>query len=350
MNVHADFASLFVTPRDAYRWTQSRAQKWQDVDPTAISGSKFWSMPHRPGQLAPGDLVLSLVGERGIGKTWFLRYLADHDQRLSPLTVYLDLARRVSFSTPGDYVKEVESQIHSQVGAGRVILLLDSVPPQLDEPLRALEDSVLRPHLIHRSSLVIMALMHPSQVCWRAPVLRGGEFYRLRPFDEAQTQEQVRYLQKAKLAAGDLDVQHVQQLSGGLPLLNFLLATSGWPDAYGLLLDYWFLTIPPGDRECIQGYLEAVCLLDCLEHASMQRSLQAYHCHKPDAVGYPAHAGGVRNMLRKYWLARPAPDAPGRIVLVDSVRHAVAQILQAEDAELYAALQKSAEEVSERRK
>ena len=53
------------------------------------------------------------MGERGIGKTWLLRYLADHDRRLSSLAVYLDLDQRTEFPATSDYIEAVEAEIQA---------------------------------------------------------------------------------------------------------------------------------------------------------------------------------------------------------------------------------------------
>ena len=143
-----------------------------------------------------------------------------------------------------------------------------------------------------------------------------------------------------------LDVAQVQIHSGGLPLLNYLLATQAELDAFSLLVDYWFSRIPGDERDRVLGYLEAVCTLDILEHVSIERSLEVYYRYWVGVSEHPLHPGGIRNLLRKYWLARPAYNKPGRIVLVDSVRHAVCQILQNRDAELYALLRESAQVTS----
>lgn len=348
MHIARDFdASLFVAPKDACRWLQTRVKRWRESTPTRSADSRLWKSRRQAPQPAPGDRVLNLVGERGIGKSWFLHYLAHHDPLTSPLAVYLDLGGGAAVASVQDYVADVAARIQSRCGSGRAILLLDRVPSRLDETLRVLEDAVLRPYLVHRFSLVVMALVHPYQVCWRAPALRAGERYALRAFGEAQTQEQLRRLDKASLVTQALETAQVHRASGGLPLLNYLLATQNRAAAFALLLDYWLSGIPAQDRQRLQGYLMAVCLLDCLEHASIQRMLEVYHHFRPDAPGYPAHAGGVRNMLRKYWLARPAPDAPGRIVLADGVRHAIRQMLQSQDAVLFRALSEAAQRSGE---
>jgi hypothetical protein len=288
--------------------------------------------------MAPGDQVLTLVGEHGAGKTWLLQYLSRDDEWLSSSAVYVDLARRAEFPLPADYARAVEAEVWAKCRNEGAVLLLDSVPAHLDEHLRALEDSILRPHLTHRSSLVLMALVHPSHVCWRAPALRGGERFYLPPFNEPQTREQVRRLAQVVPVRTGVEPSALQASSGGLPLLTYLLATHEQTEAFSLLLEYWFSRIPADERERVRNYLEAVCTLEVLEQAAIQRVLDVYLGYRPTAAGFPAHAGGVRNMLRKYWLSRPSPDAPGRIVLVESVRRAARQVLEARDAELYATL------------
>jgi hypothetical protein len=341
-------SDLFVVPKQAHRWALEKVKIWQDAAFGLKPEGDAWTASASGSETAPGDQVLTLVGEHGAGKTWLLRYLAETEHRASSTAVYLDLARRSDYPRPADYVGAIESEVRSKCGDENTMLLLDSVPAHLDEHLRTLEDSILRPHLTHRSSLVMMALVHPSHVCWRAPALRGGQRYDLPPFDESETRDQLQRLTKAMPIQKGMEPSRLQAASGGLPLLSYLLATREQTEAFGLLLEYWFFRIPLDERERVRNYLEAVCVLDVLEHASIQRALEVYAHHKPDAVGFPAHAGGVRNILRKYWLSRPFPDSPGRIVLVESVRRAAEQILETRDAELYSQLRTVAQATSER--
>jgi hypothetical protein len=336
-------AKLFVVPEEAHRWALAKVKRWKETQSQGSLKDRLWRARYRGSQAAPGDQVSGLVGERGVGKTWFLRHLAEDDGRVSPEAVYLDLEKRIQFPKPHDFVVSVEDQIRKRSKNGGCILLLDTVPPDLDRHLRALEDAILRPHVTQHGSLVFMALVHPSRVCWRAPVLRGGENYLLFPFHESQTRTQLQKLQKAGLLKNGHNAAKVQEYSGGHPLLNHLLATHEEKEAFESLLRYWFARIPTDERGRVLRYLEAVCVLDVLEHASIQRVLDAYDHYQPDSVRPRAHAGDVRTMLRKHWLARAAPNSPGRIVVVDSVRRAAKEVLKARDADLYAVLDRAAE-------
>lgn len=347
MSVDVEYqANLFVLPKESHRKVLAKVKNWQRRQAKGLSRALSWGGRAQNAPLAPGDQVLNLVGERGVGKTWLLRYLAELDRRISPSAVYLDLEARFEFPNPQGYADAVEGQIRKKCGNGQAILLLDTVPPHLDPHLRALEDAVLRPHLTRHASLVIMALIYPSQSCWRSPALRGGDILALVPFEEQQTNDQLQRLAKAGAIEDALDIAQVQEHSRGLPLLNYLLATRVESDAFNLLLDYWFSRIPGDERDRVLGYLEAVCTLDILEHVSIERSLEVYYRYWAGVSEHPLHPGGIRNLLRKYWLARPAYNKPGRIVLVDSVRHAVCQILKDRDAELYALLRESAQVTS----
>ena len=334
--VVADYdAALFVVREEVRQRLLARVGAWQ----TAQQGAG----------VPAGDQVVILAGERGVGKTWLLRHLAEQDPQVAPLAVYLDLEERLGFSMPEHYVEAVKERIRQRRGGAEAILLLDTVPSQLDESLRALEDAVLRPHLTQRGSLAIMALMHPSQVCWRAPVLRAGERYPLAPFDQAQTREQLQRLGRAGLMTRRVQAATIQRYSGGLPLLNYLLATRARAEAFEALLAHWFSRVPPDERERIRRYLEVVCTLDVLEHAPIRRMLELFCSHCPDVAECPAHPIGVLNLLRKYWLGQPAPGSPGCIILVGSVGRAVRELLKARDADLYAKLEEAAHGVSRRR-
>jgi hypothetical protein len=340
MDVVPDYdAALFVTPTEAYRRVLARVERWKGAQPGEPTTEKLWRARHHSSQTAPGDQVLGLVGERGVGKTWLLRHLAEDESRVSPAAVYLDLEDRTRFRKPDDYVRAVEAQMQRHGKDARSILLLDTLPPHLDEHLRALEDAILRPQLVQHGSLVIMALAHPLRVCWRMPALRGTERYVLQPFVESQTREQLRRLRKAGLATNGLKPSSLQAASGGLPLLNYLLATRARIASHEALLEHWLSYVPAVERDRVRSYLEAVCTLDTLEQAKIQRALEVYNRGQPQQARVPPHPGDVRNMLRKHWLARAVPESPGRIVLIDSVRRAAREVLQARDAELYAALE-----------
>lgn len=312
--------SLFVAPGEALPWMMARIEAWKQA---------------QPGALSPGDRVLRLVGERGVGKTWLLRHLAEQDAGVSPQRVYLDLERRTGFPKPRAYVRGVRRKIGRR---GRAILLLDTVLHELDDHLRALEDRVLRPHLAERDSLVIMALAHPSRTCWRAPGLRGGDLFWMQPFQQPRTSAQLAQLDRVGLARYGLASAAVQDHGGGLPLLNYLLAQHHRVQACEYFLDYCFSRVPAEERATVRRYLEAVCVLEVLEHARVDRALEVYYHHLSNAHDSPPSAGEVRSTLRKYWFARSAPDVPGRIVLVESVRRAAREVLKVQEPGRYVAM------------
>ena len=334
--------ALFVVPAEAYQWIISRLQRQHDTSVNGSARDKVWRARHHGSQTTPADQVLGLTGEHGAGKTWILRHLAENDHRVSPLAVYLDLEQRTTFSGPEIYVDSVERQINERCGDARAILLLDGVPASLDDYLRALESEILKPQLIQRGSLVIMALVQPSRVCWRIPVLRGGEHYLIPPFTRSQTLDQVQRLRKQGLTQNGVKANNIHKSSGGLPLLNHLLATREQDEAFVLLLESWIHRVPIDEREPVRTYVQAVCALDVLEHLKMQRLLDLYYLYRPDERGLPAHAAKARGVLQRYGLAQTMPDSPGHIALVDSVRRAARGVLQVEDRGLYAELEKAA--------
>jgi hypothetical protein len=335
-------AGLFVAPRGMPQQILGKLEWWKQAQPKEPSMHRPWRTRHHGSQTIPGHQVLNLVGEPGIGKTWLLRHLAEDDQHLAALAVYLNLEERVRFSNPEEYVKLVEERIRQSSGGSRILLLLDAVPPYLDDHLRILEDAILKPYTMRPGSLAIMALVHPSHICWRTPALRGGEHCLLSPFDESRTREQLRRLQKAEMASNGVDPSQIQESSGGLPLLNYLLATRDSVESFVLLLEYWLSHVPPDKRPRVQSYLEAVCTLDVLDISRIQQALDLYTRHRADRMGHPVSAGNVRNLLQKYSLARSKPGLPGYIVLSEGVRRAASEVLKARDADLYAALQRVA--------
>jgi hypothetical protein len=333
---------LFVPPQGIYRWVRSRVARWEQAQPQKDSTTRVWRARHYSLQTSSGDQVLSLVGERGIGKTWLLRRLAQDYKAAAPAAVYIDLEGRAGFSSPDHYVTTLKAQISERCGDGRALLLLDTVPPDMDDYLRTLEDEILMPHLLRQGSLVIMALVYPLRACWRAPVLRAEDRLPLLPFERLRTREQLRRLQQARLARASLEPSHVFESSGGLPLLNHLLATHDRIEAFELLLEYWLGKVPSDERGRVRGYLEAVCTLDVLEYVKMQQSLQLYSRYRAGGGRYSAHPIEVRNLLQKHWLAWSSPDSPGRIFVAESVRRATREVLKARDSELLARLQRAA--------
>jgi len=327
--IAADYQKSLFVPRDGvYDWLLAKVAAWK---------AHRWDV-----EVAPADRVFLLVGERGVGKTWLLRHLAKDDAQVSPLAAYLDLEERTGFSSPERYVEVMEERARQRLGSDGAILLLDAVPPQMDEPLRFLEDAVLRPYAAQRRALVVMALVHPSQVCWRTPAFQVGERWLFTPFEVGQTRKQLQQLEKAGLAPKRIRVAAIQEASGGLPLLNYLLATRGREEAFEALLEHSFSRVPVDERERVRSYLEAVCLLDVLEHSLIRKMMEIYSRHRPAAMEYPAHASGVLNLLRKHWLSQSAFDSPGRMVLVGSVRRAAIELLKARDPGLYAKLEEAA--------
>jgi len=341
--VAADYdRRLFVTPAPVYQRVFTKLQRWKGADRDNSIRSSDRALGNHGAHLSPVNQVLRLAGEHGVGKTWLLRHLAEDEDQVAPAAVYLDLLKRYEFPTPEGFCDAVQRQIGLQCGPQSAILLLDSVPLHLDDHLRALENLVLRPHLSQRGSMAIMALNHPSRDGWRAPMLRGGESLWLHSFGQPQTRSQLQSLEKAGQVKVRLKAAAVQDRSGGLPLLNYLFTQWEQGQAFELFLEHIFSQIPARDRATVRSYLDAVCVLESLEHASIEGALRVYHHCQPRAGEYLPHAGQVRNALREHWLARSSPELPGRIVLVESVRRAAREALQARAPSLYVAMNESA--------
>ncbi len=132
-----------------------------EVYPWLLSKVEAWKAHRWDADVALPERALFLVGERGVGKTWLLRHLAKDEPQVSALAAYLDLEERAYFSSAERYVEVMNDRVEQQLGDEGAVLLVDAVPPQMDEKLRMLEDSVLRPRATQRHALVIMALTHP---------------------------------------------------------------------------------------------------------------------------------------------------------------------------------------------
>jgi hypothetical protein len=215
--------------------------------------------------------------------------------------------------------------------------------------LRAFEDAVVEPHVAQQGSLLVMALTHPSRLPWRAPSLLGGASCWLLPFEQPQTRAQLQRLDSLGLVSRKLAPSYVQDYSGGLPLLNYLLVRWERRQAFELMLATCFSQIPSDDQIRVRSYLEATCVLEVLEHGPIQRVFEVYRRHRPHARAYPTQTGMIRGLLQKHGFARPERAALGRIALVESVRRAAREVLKAQDAELCAALNEVAAPSRKRR-
>jgi hypothetical protein len=144
-------------------------------------------------------------------------------------------------------------------------------------------------------------------------------------------------LYKAGILKVGLGASAIHELSDGLPLLNYLLATQEKIRAFESFLQYWFLRIPPGERLDVWNCMQAVCVLDVLEQPSIQRALETYNQYRLSSrriVG----SGKVLDTLQRHWMARPTESLSGSIALVGNVRRATKEILKDRDADLYVAL------------
>jgi energy-coupling factor transporter ATP-binding protein EcfA2 len=334
-----DYApELFVQPAKIYAWLLSEIGKWAQVQPDTVPRQPSGRVRYLGSRWIPEGQVLSLVGERGAGKTWLLRHLAQSEPHLVGLATYIDLETRHAFSEPHSLVRFLQGQIQGQRRAGRAILLLDNVPPQMDNHLRAVETAILKPYLEEHSSLMIMVLADPGRVCWLTPALRGGEVGQIAPFNASQTREQLNRLGTIGALRNGIRPSQIYRASKGLPLLNYLLATHSHRRSFELLLDYWLEGMSNDEHDQMRILLQAICTLEVLEHAKVQAALDLYRLRRPDDGDDQAHPAQVRSLVR-HGLARSLPQSPGRVALVPSVRRAAAGMLQDHDPELYTALQ-----------
>jgi hypothetical protein len=150
-----------------------------------------------------------------------------------------------------------------------------------------------------------------------------------------ETRAQLGLLDDAGLARQRTTAAALQDYGGGLPLLNYLLARWQGVHGHSLLLEYVLSRVPAESLQLVRSCLDAVCVLEVLEHEPVEKVLRLYRRLQTGDDGTLVHAVQVRSVLRQHWLARAAPGMPGRIILVESVRRAAREVLRARDPEAF---------------
>ncbi|MDY0041613.1 MAG: hypothetical protein RBS57_14970 [Desulforhabdus sp.] len=269
-------------------------------------------------------MILGFTGPHGIGKTWLLKYLEHASELRLPKPFFFNLEDPESINDTAKIKQEINKELLHLEGKGPVLLLDNVPPPPLREPLTTFEYEVLRP-CADAGALIVMALTTENNVCWYATYLRAVEPLSLKPFSEAQTQDQL-----AKLGT-NLDSADIHNRSGGLPLLSYLFNEHNGDDqAFDDLLSYWFSRIPQSDQERIRQYLDITCLLNSIEDSKVEEIAGS-----PFFFAVPAFE--IRNVLKKHGLTETVDDdAP--LVLREAIKKAAQRRLEEENPSLYNSL------------
>ncbi len=117
-DLHPYSSRLFVTREATLKWVRSKVRKWKDG--------------YRRTALSIEDQIFGFIGERGVGKTWLLRYLTEDYGDTSSLAVYINLDDRLAFSAAEEYTKRITMKVEQKASQQQAtILILDNVPPLL---------------------------------------------------------------------------------------------------------------------------------------------------------------------------------------------------------------------------
>ena len=262
--------------------------------------------------------AVAFTGERGVGKTWLLRHLAEIDLNCNGTqavvgnslndsatggisdvhSLYLSLQdwtdepeaaakaliiavdEQISKWTTlkpttmlgggdtaslGDLSRWLEADVRSLLGdkTTALVLLLDHAHESPWDLLKLLDQHVLGPLTAIPQVFVVIA-GRGKPYPWQAPDLRlHMELIEIRPFDVEQTRQQLKGQQEWALS--EQEITEIWELSGGYPRTNYALGCLGrdrWREAIEGELQYMLEPVPEQHRQTVRECLEALCVLE----------------------------------------------------------------------------------------
>ena len=315
--------------------------------------------------------AVAFTGERGVGKTWLLRHLAEIDLNRNGTqavvgnslsdsatggisdvhSLYLSLQdwtdepeaaakaliiavdEQISKWTTlkpttllgggdtaslGDLSRWLEADVRSLLGdkTTALVLLLDHAHESPWYLLNLLDQHVLGPLTAIPQVFVVIA-GRGKPYPWQAPDLRlHMELIEIRPFDVEQTRQQLKGQQEWALS--EQEITEIWELSGGYPRTNYALGCLGrdrWREAIEGELQYMLEPVPEQHRQTVRECLEALCVLEGFRDEQVWPMLACYY-QNPDYTGRPLSDAIVfREELRRYAFVRwdDTPPAIWRI-------------------------------------
>jgi len=265
--------------------------------------------------------VINVLGEKGAGKTWFLRNLHEILAIKNIESTYIDFETKIQTDiekglisigakretiTPGDrngaeaialdFMKALaqrwgartagDATLHEQgywlsVAAERkrdqvLVLLLDSVSMAVPQLLDVLEDQWLK-HLVRLPNVLVVMSGRGDMPSWISPELREVEEITLEPFPKNTQDEKIgldvildktnEHLQYELGGREDFlphrhdNLDELYRAGGGFPFSSYYLARRGI-EKIDELIDTLLDFVPLNRKGDIKSYIEAICVLN----------------------------------------------------------------------------------------
>jgi hypothetical protein len=296
----------------------------------------------------------TFTGERGIGKSWLLRYFEhffkgetqgkvsvflidlieykDKDPALAVRAMLQDLNKDIfaSDQIPDVRLDAISRAVVNHISAlpGVFILLVDSVYESRWELLEYLETYLLGPLAIGDNSLLVLA-GRGQPYPWSTPELgiKRAETCSLTHFDKDQTDEQLQRLIETRDDITVFDTDHIFQISEGNPLFNRSLAEQkSQTEMLDAVINDVLANVPLvvedapyRSRETIIQSLKALCILESFKEDRIGIMLAAYTDDDTYRNWNYGQARKVREALTNYGLAAYEEKKNG-YVIDDAVR------------------------------
>ena len=313
-----------------------------------------------------GHGALVLRGERGVGKTWlqfhFQRQLGREEISViridlrkyigkDPAWVMADILHQVSIETNvpdrllGRDLAEMSRTLFRHLGKylrrQPLVVMVDHVYESDWTLLPLLEDYLLGPLAVEQRVLLVLTgrgRLYP----WKNPELSTMAtsigIPELRPFRLQATEEQL----KRQVPSAIGRAEEIDQLTGGNPLANYLIAADDLNRAVEGLL-----ACVPGERlREIRNYSEALCVLRSFDEERIPSMLAAYDDDDSYRQWTYAQARQVREELIRWGLACWDPEQRGD-VMDRIIRQLAERYLQTQEPERWRKLHWAAQELYE---
>jgi len=293
--------------------------------------------------------VRAYVGEKGTGKTWLLKHIANKAKEKGAQALFIDLqdfkGKEPIFAI-SDILREVNKQLTGEEALLGVtlaeinqrvmenvrkqtkkrailVLLLDHVYDKSDWGLLAYLDQYLLGSMSAEARTVIVLAGRGRRYPWKTAELFQAKPALLEPFSEEDTREQIR-LQVPKPQVS-LEKPYVH--TNGYPMQNYYLALLGFPAGLDASVQAILEQVEENRRTKVREYLEAVSVLDTFDEDKIKWMLAAYYGDEEIKQWSFGRARAIREELVGYGFAKWDESASG-YVLDESVRISVGNVFQ----------------------